>query len=150
MFHVKQSPQKSNQICNIFTQTSPYSKLKATIFSNESISVSGINSTSQLSVLTATLLSDIGSPLIVAFHDAPEMENFLCDLEAFIPTDHIAIIPDQNTATDSIPGNSINNYLLNNALNKIITNKVKIIIILVTHLKFLFPAPMIIESLFCI
>jgi len=137
---VKHFFQDTNRISSIFSSYKPFIAVQKRLKLNpDRISISGINSTAQLGVFVASLRKNSSSSYLIVFHNPEELETFLGDLEAFTSSDSIAIIPEINITTEDHSSQKINEFLLNDAIHKIVNKNAKIIITTINALNETFP-----------
>ena len=88
------------------------------------INVSGLSSSSLLALFISSLLKKTGSCPLVVFNDKKDVENFVFDIESFIPAESIVFLPDMTEKKRD----DYSHFLLNDALQKIFSKRAKIIL----------------------
>ncbi len=140
---------------------SPISQLTKTFSSYESfvqfirhleaktgnLSISGITTTTLMSVFSSTLFETIKKPLLVLFNDPVESETFRDDLESFLSHDSIAYFPGQ---VSSEPGGfspkHINLHLVDSALQTLSSTRRCVVISTYAGLDRRLPSPALIKQ----
>jgi len=115
---VKHSQSPISQLIKTFSSYEPFVQSVHHLETKTgNLSISGINTTTLISVFSSTLFDTIKRPLLVLFNDPFESETFRDDLESFLPHDSISYFPDRvSSEPDGFSPIHINLHLVDDAL----------------------------------
>jgi transcription-repair coupling factor (superfamily II helicase) len=92
---VKHSQSPISQLTKTFSSYKPFiQSIRHLEAKAGNLSISGINTTTLMSLFSSTLFETIKKPLLLLFNDPVESEAFRDDLESFLSHDSIAYFPD--------------------------------------------------------
>jgi len=140
---VKHSQSPISQLTKTFSSYEPFvQSIRRLEAKAGNLSISGLNTTTLISVFSSALFEAIKKPLLILFNDPVESEAFRDDLESFLSHDSIACFPDQvSSEPDGYSPEHINLHLVDSALQTLSSNNLCIAISTYEGLDRCLPSP---------
>ena len=140
---MKHSQSTISQLKKTFSSYEPFVQSVCNLEAKAgNLSISGINTTTLISVFSSALFETIKKPLLIIFNDPIESEAFRDDLESFLSRDSIAYFPDQvSSEPDEYSPKHINLHLVDSALQTLSSSNLCIAISTYEGLNRRLPSP---------